>query len=85
MDMDGLAQQMVGPAAGGAGQLPTVEEVIQLLMQGIDPQELLQMGIPEELLLQALQILEQQAGAAGGGAQPMGPPADAGLAQSMAG
>lgn len=82
--MDGLAQQMAGPGMGQ--QMPTVEEIIQLLMEGIDPQELIEMGIPEELLMQALQVLEQSGAQAGGQAPgpaiPMGTP-DAGLAQTM--
>ena len=82
--MNGLAQQMAGQGGGMGQVMPTVEEIIQLLMEGVDPQKLLEMGIPEELLMQALQVLEQQAGAAAGG-QPQGPPAGAGLAQAITG
>ena len=74
--MDGLAAQMggqptapsqtMGRQAGGQGQqqrqgkMPSVEEVIALLMQGVDPQKLIEMGIPQELIMQAIQVLEQQ-------------------------
>ena len=84
--MDGLAQQMAGQGRGmrqqqqGGGQMPTLGEVIQLLVQGADPQELLSMGIPEELLMQALQVIEQQM-AQQQQAAPAG--AEQGLAQAM--
>jgi len=35
-----------------------IQEIIQLLMQGKQPEELLQMGYTEEEIMQALQILE---------------------------
>lgn len=82
--MDGLAANMAGPSA--QGQLPTVEEIAQLLMQGVDPRELLQAGIPEQLIMEAIALLEQQMGS---GQAPMGPdggaipPQDMGLAQSL--
>lgn len=57
--MEGLAQQMAQPAADpGAGV--TVEQIIQLLMQGVDPEELVQQGISPELIMQAIQVIEQQ-------------------------
>lgn len=59
--MEGLAQQMAGqPASTGAQGMPTVEEIIALLMQGVTPEQLLQQGVPEELIVQAIQILQQQ-------------------------
>ena len=59
--------QQIGRQAGGQGQqqqrqgnMPSVGEVISLLMQGVDPQKLIEMGVPQELIMQAIQILEQQ-------------------------
>lgn len=56
----GLAQQMAQPAAPQEQGLPTVEQIIQMLMQGVDPEELVKQGIPPELIMQAIQVLEQQ-------------------------
>ena len=88
--MDGLAQQMAGPAAGGTNQMPTVEEISQLLMEGVTPEELVQAGIPQELIMQAIQILEQQMaqqapqqGQQQLSPQAQGPTGEAGLAQAM--
>jgi hypothetical protein len=59
--MEGLAQQMAQPAAGQQPEgMPTIEQIIQMLMQGVDPEEMIQMGIPPELIMQAIEILEQQ-------------------------
>lgn len=58
--MEGLAQQMVQQPAGDPGAGVTVEQVIQMLMQGIDPEELVKQGIPPELIMQAIQVIEQQ-------------------------
>lgn len=55
----GLAQQMAQPAPEQQG-MPTVEQIIQMLMQGTDPQELVDAGVPPELVMQAIQVLEQQ-------------------------
>ena len=92
MAQEGLAQQMASPAAAGMSQMPTVEEIIQLLMEGAQPEELIQAGIPQELIMQAIQILEQQlAQQAPQQAQQQqlppqaGPTGEAGLAQVMAG
>jgi len=45
-----------GQVAGGI----TVEEVIQLLMSGKNPQELAEVGVPVEIIKQAIQIIQQQ-------------------------
>ena len=91
--MDGLAASMAGPTAQGQ-RMPTVEEVAALLMQGVDPQELLNAGIPEELIVQAITLLEQQLAAQQGAPmQPAPGPsipagqemAGGGLAQAMSG
>lgn len=58
--MEGLAQQMIQQPAGDPGAGVTVEQVIQMLMQGVDPEELVKQGIPPELVMQAIQIVEKQ-------------------------
>lgn len=73
MMMDqGLAQQ--------SAQQITVEQVIELLMQGVAPEELVQQGVPVELIEQAIQVImaqEQQA-------QPVQPAnTEQGLAMSV--
>lgn len=99
--MDGLAAQMggqptapqqIGRQAGGQGQqqqgqgMPSVEEVIALLMQGVDPQKLIEMGIPKELIMQAIQILEQQLAQQEQSRTPAEPvPQEQGLAAQSAG
>lgn len=65
--MDGLAGQLASEPAGGAptqggmqGGMLSVEEIAALLMQGIDPQELVDQGVPPELIMEAIALLEQQ-------------------------
>lgn len=73
---DGLAYQMAQP--NPVEGIPGIEEVIQLLIDGANPEELLQMGIPEEVIMQAMQVLEQQLAS-----QSQEPATEAGLAQTM--
>jgi len=47
-----------------------IAQIIELLKQGKTPEELLQMGVPQELLQQAMAMLQQEA-QAGAGPQPM--------------
>ena len=81
----GLAAQM-GQASGNpnAGQMPSVEELAQLLLSGITPQQLVEAGVPQQLVEEAMamvQTMSQTAaapqGAMGQGGTPMG---DDGLA-----
>jgi hypothetical protein len=72
--MAGLAQTMAAPAASQeqtmapqgqnmmaqGQQMPTIEEIMALLMQGVDPQELVDAGVPEQLVMEAIAMLEQQ-------------------------
>ena len=94
--MDGLAQQMAGPMPGpSAGQpqgMPTIEEIIAMLMQGEDPEALAQMGIPPEMIMKAIEIIEQDMAAQSQGQPaPQGAPLppqsnmgqEPGLAQAM--
>ena len=88
--MEGLAQQMAGvpaqqmpPQGGGQEQMAMIEQIIEMLMQGVDPEELIQQGIPPELIMQAIDMLEQQLAQQGQAqSQQQGPQ---GLAQSMMG
>jgi hypothetical protein len=74
---EGLAYQMAQP--NPAEGIPGIEEVIQLLIDGAEPQQLVQMGIPQEVIMQAMQVLEQQLAS-----QAQEPATEAGLAQTMA-
>jgi hypothetical protein len=87
---NGLAQSMATNAPQQApqqGGLPTVEQVAEMLMNGVDPEKLVQEGIPPELIMQAIEMIEQQMAAQEGGQQMQEAPAPApqGLAQSMMG
>jgi transcription initiation factor TFIID subunit TAF12 len=58
----GLAQKAAADGAGGLGQqMPTVEEIAQLLMQGITPEELAEAGVPTQLIQQAIAMAQQMA------------------------
>ncbi len=76
-----VAQQ--APQQGG-GQVPSVDEIIQLLMQGVPPEELEESGIPPELIMEAIQIIEQQMAAEDQQAAPA-PEMGGGLAQQSVG
>ncbi len=85
--MEGLAASMVQqpqqpPQA--MGQMPSVDEVAAMLMEGVPPEELEKMGIPPELIMQAIELLEQQMGAQSQQQQPA-PQMGGGLAQSVVG
>ena len=54
MNEQGLAQAM------GAPSQIRVQQIVQMLMQGAEPEELVQMGIPEEMVTQAIQALMRQ-------------------------
>jgi len=91
--VEGLANQLAGPAQQPQQQpqqpqgqpqqgMPTVEQIIELLMQGVDPEELVQQGVPPELIMEAIAIIEQQMA----GQQQQAPiDPNAGLAQGLAG
>jgi len=42
-----------------------IDEIKQMLLQGMDPQEMVQQGIPQELIQIAIQELEQEMGPQG--------------------
>lgn len=88
--MEGLAQQMAGaPAQQQQPDMAMIEQIIQLLMDGVDPEELVKQGVPPEMIMQAIDILEQQLMAQQGGQQAAqqapAPQQGQGLAQSMMG
>ena len=89
--MEGLAQQMTGaPVPQQQQGMPSIEQIIELLMQGMDPEELVSQGIPPELIMQAIEVLEQQLAAQEGQAPqqaaPQGMPQQPqGLAQNLMG
>ncbi len=77
------AEQLPGNV-GASGEQDMLDSIIELLLDGVDPEELLQNGVPIELIEQAMQIILQQHGQAGrqpgmepGMEQPM---TDSGLA-----
>jgi len=54
-----------GLAGMGAQQAPqaqvSIEEVMQALMSGMSPEELVAKGVPPEVVQQAIQMLQKQA------------------------
>lgn len=53
----GLAQMVGSRPTGQYG----LEEIVAMLMQGVDPEDLIEeMGIPKELVIQAIQELTAQ-------------------------
>lgn len=46
--------------AGMSQRQPTVAEVVELLKQGVKPEELIQYGITEELIMAAMNMLTQE-------------------------
>lgn len=76
----GLAQSMAAPQGAPVGGMPTVHDIVAMLTQGINPEDLIAMGIPEQLIMEAIALLEQQLA---GQAAPAAAPAPAGLAHSM--
>lgn len=61
--MTGLAEQLAGPSQQGPsmqGAVPSIEEIVALLMQGIPPEKIVEMGVPPEMIMEAVALLEQQ-------------------------
>ena len=77
MEEQGLAQQ--------AGQeqdasLQAISQIVELLMQGVTPDELIKQGVPQELVMKATEMLKAQQAQQ----KQMAPqPQDPGLAQRM--
>ena len=78
-EMNGLAaqgmQEQALPQQGERDQM--VVQVAQLIMQGATAEELLQMGVPQNVIDMAMQLVQSQQGSVAGPAQ------NAGLAGSV--
>jgi hypothetical protein len=61
--MDGLGRQVMqqGGQGQGQGNQELIAKVIQLLQQGVSPEELIQNGVPQEVVEQAINILNGKA------------------------
>jgi len=55
-----------GLASHSTRNQPSIDDVVQMLKQGMQPEELVQSGIPVELVQAAVQILMEEMGQAGG-------------------
>ena len=55
-----------GLAAKGSQDLPSIDDVVQMLKQGMQPEDIVKMGVPVELIQAAVQILMKEMGQAGG-------------------
>lgn len=74
--------------AGAGGRDALLQEVVRMLMSGIDPDELVAQGVPYDVLEEAMQIVLQQAGGSvpstpAGQGQAAATPYDGGLATAM--
>ena len=59
MEEDGLAAMMSSnPVGGGQPTTQDIDQILQLLQEGTSPQELMAMGIPEQLIEQAIAMLQ---------------------------
>lgn len=70
-----------GLAAGSASPQMAVQEVVAMLVQGADPEQLLQQGIPMEVIREAIQIIMAQEQQLQAQSQP--PTTNAGLAATQ--
>ena len=52
MEEQGLAQQ--------SANMPSVQDVVKMILQGARPEDLLKAGIPQELVMAAMQMIQQQ-------------------------
>lgn len=59
MQQQGLAAQ----AAPQEQMMRDLDQVVQMIKQGVTPEELLQMGVPEQLIMAAMEVIGQQANA----------------------
>ncbi len=77
--MQGLAQQSAQPVQSGSSEM--IKKVIELLQNGVSPEELISKGVPPEIVQEAMNILNSQQMPQQQGAD-MGP---VGLAQQQVG
>jgi hypothetical protein len=66
----GAGQEMVQQGSAGV----SVEQVVEALMQGVSPEELVKAGVPEELIDQAIEIIKQKYMAGGQDMEPQPAP-----------
>lgn len=52
MEEQGLAQSAAG--------MPSIKDVAMMLMQGMAPEDLIKKGVPQELVMAAMQMIQQQ-------------------------
>ena len=78
-EMNGLAAQgMQEQGMGGQGEMDQmIAQVARLIMQGATPEDLLKMGVPQEVIDMAMQLVDSQQGSVAG------PTQNAGLAGSQ--
>ena len=96
LQQQGLAQSLVqhvpeppqpqpnGQQGGQVGEpIPGVREVVQMLMQGKSPEELELMGIPPDVIMQAIQSIEKELDAQNQKQPPAQDTLGGGLASNM--
>ena len=85
MEPQGLAQQGAQQGPGqpqGMNQeqmMALVQQVVKLLMQGVTPQELIAKGVPQQVIDEALKLIDQHRQATGQDT-PQAPQNEQGLA-----
>lgn len=70
--------EIQGLAGQGQQGLALLQQVIKLLMSGVTPEELMQKGVPPEVIQAAIEQIQQEAPRQAQGQTPQGP---VGLAQ----
>ena len=80
MEEQGLAAQ-AGQEQDAA--MMAISQIMELLMQGVTPEELVKQGVPHELVMKAVEMLKAQQRQQQADAQAMAPQQDPGLAQRM--
>ena len=61
MEEQGLGAQAVQQSRNQQDPMRAVQEVVAMLQQGMGPEELIQKGVPRELVEAALMMLEESA------------------------
>ena len=82
MEEQGLATQ-VGQGQGQDAAMQAISQIVELLMQGVTPEELLRQGVDPKLIEQAIEMLKAQQGQQRADAAAMVPQQDPGLARRM--
>lgn len=80
--MNGLASQGMQQGQEKDGNEEIIEQIIKLLQQGVTPEELIKKGVPKELIMQAIQMLQQSSAQQSGASQMPNQMQGSGLAQS---